>query len=378
MQHGITRRSLIASAGALCGFDAVASSAGVTDSDIRIGASMVLSGPLGPQTQDYVAGSKQCFDAVNAAGGVHGRKISYTVLDDAFDVNRAVANTRRLIEQDKVFLIYNNTGTAHTAAILPLVKESKTIIFGPVTGATALRKDYNRYLFHVRASYADEAQKILGQAAVVGLERVVVFYQDDPFGKALLAEVQAAAVQAKVKILDIAAVNPKSPDFGAAAAKLAESNPQAIIMGTAGGTFGGFLKAMHALGRLPVYYGFSVVSVDQTSHELGPLARGIVLAQTMPSLNNRSNPAVLDYLKLVGDGDAPSMTRFEGYVHARVLVEGLRRTGRDLSTDNLIRALESAGEISFGKFASHYSTQSHNGSNYVELAIVDERGRLRY
>ena len=109
-----------------------------------------------------------------------------------------------------------------------------------------------------------------------------------------------------------------------------------------------------------------------------PAAVALSCDDSMPSLNNRSNPAVLDYLKLVGDGDAPSMTRFEGYVHARVLVEGLRHTGRDLSTDNLIRALESAGEISFGKFASHYSTQSHNGSNYVELAIVDERGRLRY
>ena len=112
---------------------------GVTATEVKLGASAVLSGPLGPQTTDYGAGSRLYFDAINAAGGVHGRKISYTTLDDGFDPKRAVENTRKLISEQGVCMIDNNTGTAQTAAIQPLLEESKTIVCGPVPGASAFR-----------------------------------------------------------------------------------------------------------------------------------------------------------------------------------------------------------------------------------------------
>src|SRR5688572_4964916 len=120
---------------------------GVTPTEIKLGASVVLSGPLGAQTNDYGVGSRLYFDAVNKAGGVHGRKISYTTLDDGFDVKRAVENTRKLIDEHGVFMIYNNTGTAQTAAILPILEETQTIVFGPVTGASAFRSKVSPYVF---------------------------------------------------------------------------------------------------------------------------------------------------------------------------------------------------------------------------------------
>lgn len=354
---------------------------GVTDNEIRIGASVVLTGPFGPQTAEYGAGSRLYFDAVNASGGVHGRKIVYKTLDDGFDVKRAVENTRLLIDEDKVFLIYNNVGTAQTAAILPLADDSKTVVFGPVTGASALRQKFNRYLFHVRAGYADEAAHIARQLRELGVTRIATVHQDDPFGNALVSEVRSAVKAQQMQIAVEAKFDAKKPDFESAAADIAKTAPQALIMCTAGGMFSGFVKALGATTARPSIYGFSVVSVDQTARALGLAARGIVLAQIMPSLNNRANPAVTEYLNLVkttgGDG-SESNSKFEGFIHARVLVEGLRRAGRDLNTESFIRAMESAGEISFGKFAARYSPQSHNGSSYVELAIIDAGGKLRY
>ena len=94
--------------------------AGVTDSEIRIGASAVLSGSLGPQTLGYGAGAKLYFDSVNAKGGVNGRKIVYTQVDDGFDVARSVQNSKKLIEEDKVFVLFQPTGTSHTIARWPL------------------------------------------------------------------------------------------------------------------------------------------------------------------------------------------------------------------------------------------------------------------
>jgi branched-chain amino acid transport system substrate-binding protein len=354
---------------------------GVTSDEIRVGASAVLSGPLGPQTVQYGEGSRLLFDAVNAQGGVHGRMIRYTALDDGFNVARAVINTRQLLENDKVFVIYHSTGTEQTGAILPLVKEHRTVLLGPVTGASAFREAHNPYLFHVRASYAHEAQRIVSQLRLQGTSRVAVFYQDDGLGKALAAELQKASESEKLPFVAVIKVDPKAPDFAAAAQATEKLQPQAVIVATAGATFPLYVKAVLGTSARPVYYGFSVASVDVINRELKADARGIILAQIMPSLRNTTVPVVADYLALLrakSPTAQPSASQFEGFVHASVLVEGLRRTGRNLTTESFIRTLEDTGEIAFGRLSVRYSPKNHNGSTYVELAIVDAQGNLRY
>lgn len=358
-----------------------ANDAGITPTEIKLGASAVLSGPLGPQTVQYGEGSRLLFDAVNASGGVHGRKISYVTLDDGFDPKRAVENTQKLLADNKIFMVFNSTGTAQTAAVLPLLKESKTILFGPVTGASALRDNFNPYVFHVRAGYASESVRILSQLKQTGVTRVAFFYQDDGLGKALLAEVKKASVAENLPLVAEIRLDPAAPDLAAAAAATAQANPQAVIVGTAGLNFPNYIKAVQATTARPGFYGFSVASLDGINRELKDKARGIVLAQIMPSLRNTTIPVVAEYLKLLAakSPDAqPSASQFEGFVHARLLVEGLKRTGRDLNTASFIKAMEGAGEIAFGRFTAQYSPKSHNGSSYVELAIIDAEGRLRY
>ncbi len=352
---------------------------GVTPTEIRLGASQVLSGPLGPQTLQYGEGARLMFDAVNAAGGVHGRKISFTTLDDGFDPKRAAENTRKLIGEQKVFMLFNSTGTAQTAAVLPMLKETKTILFGPVTGASSMREGVNPYLFHVRAGYANETERIFSQLKQIGVTRVAFFYQDDGLGKTLLGEVKKASAAANMPLAAEIKVDPAAPDFAAAAAATAQANPQAVIVGTAGLTFPKYVTAVNATASRPTFYGYSVASLDVINRELKDKARGIVLAQIMPSLRSTTVPVVAEYLKLLKAKDAtPSASQFEGFVHARLLVEGLRRTGRDLSTESFIRTMEGTKEIAFGRFTAQYSTKSHNGSDYVELAIIDAEGRLRY
>jgi branched-chain amino acid transport system substrate-binding protein len=354
---------------------------GVTPTEIRLGASQVLTGPLGPQTLQYGEGARLLFDAVNASGGIHGRKISFTTLDDGFDPKRSVENTRKLIEEEKVFMLFNSTGTAQTAAVLPILKESKTILFGPVTGASSMREGVNPYLFHVRAGYANETERIFSQLRQIGVTRVAYFYQDDGLGKALLGEVKKASAAANMPLAAEIKVDPAAPDFAAAAAATAQASPQAVIVGTAGLTFPKYVAAVSATSARPTFYGYSVASLDVINRELKDKARGIILAQIMPSLRNTTLPVVAEYLKLLKARNpeaVPSASQFEGFVHARLLVEGLRRTGRDLSTAAFTRAMESAGEIAFGRFTARYSSKSHNGSDYVELAIIDAQGQLRY
>lgn len=354
---------------------------GVSASEIRLGASVVLSGPLGPQTADFGEGSRLYFDAVNAAGGVHGRKIVYTTLDDGFDVKRAVDNTRKLIDEQGVFIIYNSTGTAQTAAILPLAEESRTVIFGPVTGATAFRQKVNPYLFHVRASYADEARRIVSHLQETSVSRVAVVYQDDGLGKTLLTELQQAAAVAKISINVEVKLDPKATDYPGAAAAIERAQPQVVLLGIAGSTLTDFIKATLQTSLRPTFYGFSIANVDLIRRDLKEQGRGIVLAQIMPPLRNTTIPVVAEYhrtLRAKNPSAVPSAFQLEGFIHAKLLVEGLRRAGRNLSTASFIKAMEDAGEINFGRFAARYSPSSHNGSSYVELAIVDASGQLRY
>jgi branched-chain amino acid transport system substrate-binding protein len=280
-----------------------------------------------------------------------------------------------------VFMLFNSTGTAQTAAVLPMLKESRTILFGPVTGASSMREGVNPYLFHVRAGYANETQRIVSQLKQIGVTRVAFFYQDDGLGKTLLGEIKKASAAENLPLVAEIKVDPAAPDFAAAAAATAQANPQAVIVGTAGLTFPNYVKAVNATAARPTFYGYSVASLDVVNRELKDKARGIVLAQIMPSLRNTTIPVVAEYLKLLktkATDATPSASQFEGFVHARLLVEGLRRTGRDLSTEAFIRSMEGAKEIAFGRFTAQYSAKSHNGSDYVELAIIDAEGRLRY
>lgn len=354
---------------------------GVTDTEIRLGSSQVLSGPLGPQTVQYGEGAQLLFDEINASGGVNGRKITITRLDDGFEVDKAVANAKKLISDDKVFLLFNNTGTAQTGAILPILAETKTILFGPVTGATGFRSKVNPYLFHVRASYADEAEKIMSQISLIGLKRVAMVYQDDPFGKTLLAEIEKAAAKEKIELVAKVAVDSKKDAFADEARAVNAAKPQAVILGGAGTTVPKVIGAVQDSGIQPTFYGFSVASVGAINGILKERARGVVLAQIMPSLRNSAVSVVREYqalLKKRSPDAQPSAAQFEGYVHARLLVEGLKRAGRDLTTQSLIQAFESLGEVTWGSFRARYSPATHNGTSFVELAIIDANGKLLY
>ena len=380
LNHISLASTLCAAVLALTVSGAQAVDAGVTDTEIRIGASAVLTGPLGPQTLSYGAGAKLYFDSVNANGGVNGRKIFYTQIDDGFDVAQSVENTKKLIDDDEVFVLFQPTGTPHTAALLPLAIQSKTIVFGPVTGASTLRVGYNRYLFHVRAGYSDEALRIVQQLRQMGTTKVAMVYQDDGFGKTLLAEVKHAAEKLKLPLIAEVKLDPKRPDFKNAAFLLQKAAPQAVIMGTAGTTFSNMTRAIYASQR-PLLYGFSVANVDTLNKDLGPQARGIILAQIVPSIRNASTPIVSEYLGLLSNKNAsakPSAAQFEGFVHAKLLVQGFRAAGPKLNTDNFIKAMESLGEVRYGKFTIRYSPQSHNGASHVELAIVSNTGELVY
>src|SRR5207302_6415878 len=163
MDKNCVRRLLIALAVLLPQYAAAEN--GVTKDKIVLGQSVALTGPAAQLGIQMRNGARAYLDYVNTQGGVHGRKIELITLDDGYEPARSLPNTRKLIEEHKVFALIGYVGTPTSVPAIPVFTEAKVPFFGPFSGAEALRVPFNRYIFHVRASYYDETDKIVEQGS---------------------------------------------------------------------------------------------------------------------------------------------------------------------------------------------------------------------
>jgi len=371
-------KSCFIAATALFASLAVQAENGVTDQSIIIGQSAALTGPAQGLGLELRSGAKLHFDQVNAAGGIHGRKIQLESLDDGYEPDKAAANTKALIRDAKAFALFGYVGTPTTQAALPLVTEAHIPFIGAFTGAQLLRDPFNKYVFNVRASYFDETEKIAEHLTTVGVTKIAVLYQNDAYGKAGLAGMERALEKRKLKPLVTATVERNSTEVEAAVKTISAAKPDAVLVVSAYKSVAAFVMAMKKQGSAAVIHNLSFVGSVPLAKELGANGIGVHIAQVVPFPWSATLPVTRDYQELVkkaGRSDY-SFTELEGYIAARVLVEGLRRAGKDLSRDKLISALETMTRTDVGGFAINFSPSNHNASNFVDLSIIGNGGKF--
>ena len=350
---------------------------GVTPTSILIGQSAAFTGAASELGTEMRAGAAAYFKLVNAAGGVNGRKIELRSLDDGYEGDRAAANTKKLID-DGVFLLFGYVGTPTSNASKPIFTAARVPFVGPFTGAESLRAPVNRYIFNVRASYFDETEKIVGQVTGQALGKIAVFYQNDDYGKAGLLGVDRAMERRKLKIVATGTVERNSVDVAAAVKAIGSVEPQAVVMISAYKSCAAFIKAMRAAGFNPQFMNVSFVGSKALAKETGPDGRGVAVSQVMPFPWNIGVPIVKEYQQQLeastGKQDY-SFTSLEGFIAAKVLVEGLRRSGNDLTREKFVNAMETIHDLDLGGYWVNFSSASHNGSKFVELTVIgkDER-----
>jgi ABC-type branched-subunit amino acid transport system substrate-binding protein len=350
---------------------------GVSATTILIGQSAAFSGPASELGTEMRAGAMAYFQAVNAAGGINGRKIELRSLDDGYEPDRAAANTRKLID-DGVFLLFGYVGTPTSNASKPIFTAARVPFVGPFTGAESLRNPLNRYIFNVRASYFDETDKIVGQLVGQTLDRIAVFYQNDDYGKAGLAGVERAMQRRNLKIVATGTVERNTVDVAAAVKSIGSVEPQGVVMISAYKSCAAFIKAMRAAGHNPQFMNVSFVGSKALAHEAGLAGRGVGISQVVPFPWNLSARVVKDYQQLMEASSGKqnfSFTSLEGFIAAKVLVEGLRRTGPDLTRERFIATMEQIRDFDVGGFVVSFSPTDHSGSKFVELTVIgkDER-----
>ncbi len=203
---------------------------GVTSNSILVGCSLPQSGPAG--AYGVIAnGTKAYFDYVNAHGGVYGRKIKYTILDDGYDPARQLTNVKNLVLNKGVFALADDLGTANNEAALPFITREGVPLVYPATGSSAMSNPFHEYLFAMQVSYTIEG-KVLTDYAVKTLhaKKIGVFYQNDDFGQEGLNAVTARAKQDGASVVDAEPYELTQADLSAQALKLKSAGVDAVIM----------------------------------------------------------------------------------------------------------------------------------------------------
>lgn len=368
---------LMLSASMLTGL-AHADGPGVTDTEILVGQSAVFSGPAQELGNEMRAGMNAYFNYINRNGGVNGRTIKLISLDDKYEPEQAASNTNTLIHDQQVLALLGYVGTPTTNAALPLIESTGVPLIGAHTGAESLRKPFRKNIFNVRASYMDEGQPIIDQLRQFGADRIAIFYQNDSFGESAKKSFETALGARGLAPIALATVERNSVDVTQAAQAIVKSGATGVAMGCVYAACTQLMKEVRQLGGNPVFVTTSAVGTNALMAHVDASVRGIGISQVMPYPFGRGVGLVREYQAAMRENDNTKFSygSMEGYISARVFVEGLKRAGKHPTRQNLVAALESMGNFDLGGFSVDFSPNNHNGSRFTEMTVIGMNNTL--
>jgi len=352
---------------------------GLAHADILIGQTADFSGPVASGVKETAAGAKLWIDRVNANGGINGEPITLVSMDDKFEPANAAANARELITKKKVVALFLTRGTPHNQAILPLLSEYGVPLIAPSTGAMVLHKPVNPWVFNVRASYQHEANRAIRHLSLVGLSHIGIVQVNDSFGTDAVKGAQEAFTQVNGSPLFTETYDREKPDFTKIQAAVTAQNPQAILFLGSGSAVVNGVKAIRATGSHAQIVTLSNNASDGFIKALGDNATGTIVTQVFPYERSLASPLVKEARQLqkaaTGD-DRVTPAMLEGFAGAKVLVEGLRRAGKQPTREKLREALETLRRYDIGGLEVSFSPTSHTGLDYTDLSIIGSDGKF--
>lgn len=357
---------------------------GVTSAQITIGMSTALQGPTSFLGTNFRLGVETYLNAANSSGGILGRKLRLIAYDDGYEPSKAVANVKKLITDDGVFCLLGNVGTPTALAVRPILNAEKVFLFAPFTGAESLRTPPDPQIIHYRASYNQEAE-VMVQGAVdsLGFSKIAVFYQDDGYGKAVLAGATSALAKRGLKPVALGSYTRNFENVYNGLGAIMAERPQAVIIG---GTYSAAAKFITSWKRKsllekrkdpdPVFMNVSFVGPDILAKLLDKYGDGTIVTQVVPPWyqQSASYPAVTEYLNAMArffPKERPSFVGLEGYLATKTFAEVLRRTGKDLTRAGFLRTVESIKDLDIGAGnVISFSPQNHQGSQTVYPTMI--------
>ncbi len=332
------------------------------------------------------AGAEMVFVKVNASGGVGGRSIRFVTLDDQYRPEETVRLLGKVIAEQRPAIILGVLGTANTAALLKagILERAGIPLIAPYTGADSLRVPVNPWVFHIRASYADEVERIVRHYATLGLTQLAILYENDAFGQFIYSAFEAASKKYPLTHVVPLVIERGSSDMSAVIAELKRANTQGIVIGTAGAPTAEFVKQLGQANLRAFRYALSVNDVSSIIATAGlAYAQGFGQVQVMPDptagcVLRICRDFIRDYRQLGDKSMPPSPSMMEGYLAAQLAVAALEHTQGAADGRAVREAIERVGRFDIGGFTLDFSDGRRAGSRYTDLGIVNRVGHMMY
>jgi ABC-type branched-subunit amino acid transport system substrate-binding protein len=366
---------------------------GVADTEIRLGISAPFTGSAKELGNQMKLGIETAFNLINDSGGIHGRQLKLVAADDGYEPMRAAESMKELYDKQQVFGFIGNVGTPTAVVALPYALERKALFFGAFTGAGLLRRDPpDRYVFNYRASYAEETDAVvryLVKIRGVRPEQIAVFAQQDAYGDSGFAGVAKAmralrgGNEGAILRLDYKR-NTVDVDDAVARLRAQRNRIKAVVMVGAYRACAKFIEKTRDVYPEMIYTNVSFVGSTALADELmllGPrYANGVIVTQVVPAVDSYAS-AILKYRTALAKyfpGVLPDYVSLEGYVAGSLLLEGLKRAGRQLDTEKLVEALETVRDFDLGLGAPiNFGPTEHQGSHKIWGTQLNETGRYQ-
>jgi ABC-type branched-subunit amino acid transport system substrate-binding protein len=368
--------SLAAAIGVAASGGAFASD-GLSPTEIKLGMVNVQTGPASGLGKGMRSGAEAVFKAINAKGGVHGRKVNLVIGDDGYEPNRAVDETLKMIEEQKVFSLFGYVGTPTANAVLPIVKEMDVPLVGAFTGAMSLRQPVTKQVFNVRASYDDEAETLVAHFLAKGAKTVAVFYQDDGFGLAVLSGTEKALKKRSMQVAAKGTFQRNTLAVKTGLAVMLEAKPDAVVMVGTYAPLAAFIKEARAAGLKSQLATVSFVGTDNLVAEVGKDGDGVLISQVVPFPEDNDMPLQRECREAIAahNGEKLGFVNFEGCITAKVMLAALERAGKEPARDKLVAALRGMNGVDLGGVKLAFAEGNHQAFNDVFLTQI-QGGRI--
>jgi branched-chain amino acid transport system substrate-binding protein len=345
---------------------------------ILIGQSAPLTGSNAEIGKDIRDGANAYLKKVNDAGGLFGRPVELVSIDDQNDRKVAGANAVKLVNENQVVALFGFASATLSMDAMPIVKEKRVPFFAPFTGADAIHKQ-GPYVFVMRASYANELEKVLAHWGALGADRVTILHYDDEIGNQNYATVERLMKSANkkavsVKFLRNGEVTPAQIDA------IVKSDPQIVVTTMLYGPTAKVLKMLKAAKRPYNMTSLSFVGPSQLAKAAGSDAAGVSVAGVVPPPTKTLLPVVKECGDVMKKAGIPELnyTNLEACIAAKVLVEAIRRGGPNVSRESVYKGLGAIGAYDAGGYTVRFGPDDRHGSRYVELAVISKSGQFRF
>ena len=351
--------------------------AGFDDNEIRIGQWGPQTGPAAPWGS-VARGSKLLFDVINEEGGINGRKIKYFIRDDMYNPAQTVAVVKELVERQGVFAFVGGVSAAGGLAVKDYLAQNKVIWVGPATSVREYVFPVQPYLFSVYPLYEDEAS-ILTKYIVdtLKMKKLGILYQNDSYGKNGLEGCKQRLATYKLALVAEIPIEPTEKDLGSQILRLKSSGAEAVLMYVNPTSAVIALKTAANVGFKPQWVSSNTLSDYPLMFKIsGGLWEGVITGN-FGEIPDSKNPLMVKYkaaAKRLAPEERWGTFYSAGILFADPLVEALKKAGRNISTESVLKALNSIRNYQTIGPKINWSEKQHQGSDSVVIQKCGPNG----